>query len=153
MDIAFVSQFVDGRRVFRYVDADPVEGDEADVAGTLLEVGASDDLEDSYCLYVANGMLPGYLPDAAAHPVSDALSVTHALGIGTHLSVPIHLAGDRLYGTLCCFSRRVLPEVQEADLHALELLAGVISDYLEVLELGDEASHEHLDRVLGDPPS
>jgi GAF domain-containing protein len=153
MDVAFVSQFVDGRRVFRYVDAEPVTDDSGAHAPPILEVGEADDLEDSYCLYVVNGMLPGFLPDAADHRLSASLAATSELGIGTHLSVPIHLPGDRLYGTLCCFSRRVQPEVQDADLRALELLAGVIADYLEVLELGDEAPQEHLERLLRDPPS
>ena len=62
MEVAFVSEFCDGQRVFRYVDAQ--EG----VA--LVGVNGSDPVEDSYCQRVVDGRLPELLrrmPKAELH--------------------------------------------------------------------------------------
>jgi EAL domain-containing protein (putative c-di-GMP-specific phosphodiesterase class I) len=146
LEIAFVSQFIDGQRVFRYVDSD---------AGlSLVEVGGSDPVENSYCHYVALGALPGFLRDPAEHPVSARLPATAALGVGTHLSVPIRFSDGRVYGTFCSFGMQVRPDLQPRDLQTLEMLAGLVGDHLESLD-ADERDQAHrreqIFGVLADP--
>lgn len=61
MDIAFVSEFVKGRRLFRYVDA-------AAESATLVEDGQSHTLEETYCKRIVDGRLPHAIQDSALLP-------------------------------------------------------------------------------------
>ncbi|MDB5744102.1 MAG: hypothetical protein JWR68_2417 [Polaromonas sp.] len=96
MDVAFVSEFVAGQRVFRHVDAAP---EKAPIA-----VGGADPLERSWCQRVVDGRLPEYIPVVSADPASAELEKALPFRIGTHFSTPIVLKSGEIYGTLCCFS-------------------------------------------------
>ena len=146
LPIAFISEFMEGQRVFRYVDTD--------TGAALVEVGGSDPVEESYCYYVANGSLPEFLRDPMEHPVSASLPATAALGVGTHLSVPIRLPNGSVYGTFCCFSLEVDRRLAERDLEVVRMLAELATDYIAALE-AEESEHrsqlERIRRVLDDP--
>ncbi|MGZ5178884.1 MAG: GAF domain-containing protein [Ramlibacter sp.] len=120
MDVVFVSEFVDGQRLFRCVDAAEGEG------GAVVE-GNSDPLAQSYCLRVVDGRLPQAIPDAMASPEALALPATRAVGIGAHLSVPIVLRTGQVFGTLCCFSHQAHPALGSADAAALSAIAELIA--------------------------
>lgn len=139
LDVAFVSQFVDGQRVFRYLDAGP------DDAG--VEVGHGDPLEESYCHHVVRGSLPRFLSDPSEHPVSAALPVTSEVGVGTHLSVPIRFSDGRTYGTFCCFGLGVHDELDDRHADVLELLAELVSEHLEELDAEERAAQARRDRI------
>jgi hypothetical protein len=98
MDVAFVSQFADHRRVFRAVDTAP--------GFTPFEAGMSDPIEESWCQRVVEGRLPEHMEDAAPY-IASGQAPAAGFPIGTHLSTPVRLAGGAVYGTLCCFSRGV----------------------------------------------
>jgi len=70
LDVAFVSHLTDAQRIFRHVDAEDAQ--------CPVRPGGSDPREQSYCGAIVNGDLPEFLPDPAEHPVSAAMSVTHA---------------------------------------------------------------------------
>jgi EAL domain-containing protein (putative c-di-GMP-specific phosphodiesterase class I) len=143
LDVAFVGEFVQGERVFRYVDAAQQP--------CTVKVGASDALEESYCAYVADGRLPGFLRDPARHPVAAALPATRALPVGTHLSVPITFSDGRLYGTFCCFSHSVLDRLDQRDLAAVEMMATMVAGYLEERDLArrrHERRRRRVSRIL-----
>lgn len=118
MDVVFVSEFLDGRRVFRHVDV-PAQP-------PTVAVGGADPLEASWCQRVVDGRLPGYIPDAAVH-VARGDVTSAAFPIGTHLSVPIVLQDGRAFGTVCCFSFAVNPTVCEADLSLLQSVASILA--------------------------
>lgn len=120
MDVVFVSEFIGGRRLFRCVDAAEGEG------GTVAE-GASDPLEQSYCLQVVEGRLPRVIPDAMSSPEALAMPATRAARIGGHLSVPIVLRNGQVFGTLCCFSHQPQPSLGSADAAALSAIAELIA--------------------------
>lgn len=123
LDVAFVSEFRDGRRVYRHVDtADP---------GAAVREGGSDPLEETYCQRVVDGRLPGLVADTADEPEAARLAVTTDLPIGTFLGVPIRFSDGRLYGTFCGFSHAPEPGVRERDLGTVRLLAGLVGRYLE----------------------
>lgn len=146
LDLAFISQFIDGDRVFRYVDS--AEGT------SCVQAGGSDRLEESYCHYVVQGSLPGFLPDPTRHPVSAGLAATEALGVGTHLSVPIRFSDGRVYGTFCCFSLSVNDLLHARDLQTLQMLACLIADQLEALDADERAlrcRHDEITQLLVDP--
>lgn len=124
MEVAFVSRVGGGRRSFEYVDT---VGDFAPI-----RVGESHAIEDTYCGRVLDGRLPGLVVDAGVEPAVADLPVTRELGIGTHLSVPVH-TGTSVYGTLCCFSRKVMSDVSEAELDTLRMFADVVGKHLQPL--------------------
>lgn len=125
MDVVFVSQFVKGRRVFKYVDRAPGEPD-------TVRVGGSDPLEESYCLRVVDGRLPQMMRNAREHPVAAKLPATDLVGVGAHLSVPIVLQDGSVYGTLCCFSHQALNWLAERDVTTMRAIALLVARRLDV---------------------
>ena len=134
MDVAFLSEFTKGRRVFRYVDSPHPD--------QPVQPGGSDALEDSYCQRVVDGRLPELIPDAANIPAARELPVTSSLPVGAHLSVPIKLKDGRIYGTFCCFSFAPNQSLNHRDLGMMrvfaELAAEQIDRDLEELKLRTE---------------
>ncbi|MBE7368098.1 GAF domain-containing protein [Ramlibacter pallidus] len=124
MDVVFVSQFVEGSRVLRWVRT---------AAGVPVTVRSGDagPREESYCQKVVDGRLPQVIRDARAHPVSAAMPATQAVGVGAHLSVPIRLSDGTIYGTVCCFSHRPFPWLGERDAQTLRAVADVVARVLE----------------------
>ena len=123
MEVAFLSEFRDGRRLFRFVDSA--------LPGCPVSEGGGDPLDDTYCQRIVDGRLPALLPDAAANAEARKLAVTSALPVGAHVSVPVHLADGMLYGTFCCFSRRPDPSLTERDVAVLRAFADLAAQFLE----------------------
>lgn len=135
MDVVFVSEFVDGERVFRYVDRSQHE--------TVIRPGQSNPIEESVCLRVVDGRLPELIPDMAELP-KDSDVPPLPFRIGAHLSTPVVLAGGETYGTLCCFSTRPKPELQAHDLETLRLCAKLVARKIDMTTRR---------AGFGDPPS
>lgn len=114
MDVAFVSEFAGGRRIFRHVDA---------VEGAPIRGGDSTPAEEGYCQRIVDGRLPGLIPDTAAIPEAMALPVTQTMPVGAHLSVPIKLSDGRIYGTFCCFSFAADLSLNQRDLQIMRVFA------------------------------
>lgn len=123
MDVAFISEFVDGRRVFRYVDADDFS--------KAPQPDAGDPLEQTYCQRIVDGRMPELIIDTADNPEAGVLRVTAALSIGSYLGVPLRLADGVIYGTLCCYSHVPDHTLNDRDLGMLRVVAEVASDVIE----------------------
>jgi len=123
MDVAFITEFMEGERIFRHVDASM---DDAPV-----REGASAPLSQGYCQRVVDGRLPELIPDTADVPAALALPETHSIPIGAHLGVPIRLADGRIYGTFCCFSFQPDATLNERDLGMMRTLADLVGHQLE----------------------
>lgn len=139
MEVAFISEISDGRRYFRYVDAQEAIG--------LVRPGASDPAEDSYCLRVLDGRLPELMPNACLNLEALTLAATRELPVGAHLSVPIRLADGRVYGTLCCFSRAANETLTQRDLGMMHVFADMVADRIQADLLAREARHAMEDRI------
>lgn len=130
MEVAFVSEFTSGRRVFRFVDSQ--EGVE------IIRVGQGDPLDESYCQRVVDGRLPELITNAQLLPAACALPVTQALPVGAHVSVPIRLTGGSVFGTFCTFSRYGDDSLDERDLAMVRVFAdlagALISKHLDALD-------------------
>lgn len=141
MQIAFLSRFVDDRRVIEIVDAScPVP----------FAAGDSDASEDTYCQRIVDGRLPQAIPDTALNPEAAAMSVTTELSVGSHVGVPIVLADGTVYGTLCAYSASPRP-VDERDSAILLLVARSISQHLSPQRGGhggDANAKERLAQVI-----
>ena len=124
MDVAFVAEMVHDRRVLRVVSV-------AKETAAGLEVGRSDHLLDTYCMYVLQGRLPPVIRDmhASSHRAA-LLPITEQLGIGCYVSAPIVLPDGERFGTLCCFSRGARPDLVDEDGDALREVARVIGESL-----------------------
>ncbi|HET9460142.1 MAG TPA: EAL domain-containing protein [Sphingomicrobium sp.] len=143
MKVAFVSEFVGGRRVFRYVDCGTGE--------RLIEVGGSDPLEESYCHWVAEKKLPELIRDPAEHPFTRHLAATKAVPVGAHISVPIRLRDGELFGTFCCFSQEPDRSLTERDLATMHAFAQVAGAQIQVAIDGrreKEAKHTRIRAIL-----
>ena len=115
MNVAYVSEFVDGRSVFRAVDAPGLE--------ELAKVGDSHSLDDVYCRHILEGRLPELIPDTAANPITAAMPITQAAHIGSHMSVPIRLADGSTYGMFCCLGFEANQSLNERDLNMMKAFA------------------------------
>lgn len=123
MEVAFISEFRGGSRVFRHIEGNFVP--------MQIAVGDSDPLEDSYCQRVLDGRLPELIHDASLLPEALRLPATEALPIGAHLSVPLRFSDGRLYGTFCCFSTAPDGSLDERDLTTMRLFANFAGQLLE----------------------
>jgi GAF domain-containing protein len=124
MDIVFVSEFVEARRVIRWVDKAPDADDK-------IKVGQSNPLEETYCQRVVDGRLPLAIPDAHLMPEAAKLDVTKAHNIRSYLAVPIVLSNGRIFGTLCCISHQPRTALGKRQTDALRIVAERVAAELE----------------------
>lgn len=139
MDVGFVSEFSNGRRVFRHVES--ADGKQC------IDVGSSDPLDQSYCHWVVEGRLPQLIRDPADHPFARSLPATKAVPVGAHLSVPIRLRDGRVYGTFCCFSMAPDPSLTERDLSVLRAFAQVAQEQVQQCLDEEEDRQQKLGRI------
>ena len=143
MEVAFVSEFVNDQRIFRYVDSSWTK--------SPVQVGEGGPLDESYCQRVVDGRLPELINDAQANAVAAELPATFEIPVGAHMSVPIHLSDGSIYGTFCCFSRGVDTSLNMRDLSLMRVfadLAGKMIDRERHSIVNHRASMERVRRVL-----
>ncbi|MDM4764783.1 EAL domain-containing protein [Pelomonas sp. SE-A7] len=139
MDVAFISEFAEGRRVFRYLDsADP---------DPPIRVGGSDPLEESYCQRVVDGRLPELMRDACQNIEALTLPATLALNIGAHLSVPIRLKDGSVFGTFCCFCTRPNSALTQRDVATMRVFADILAGHFE-RELQQRSSADQMEQRI-----
>ena len=109
IDVVFVSEFVEGQRVFRFVDSN---------GSAPMAPGDSSPLEQGYCKLVVDGRMPEFVKDVAKLLATVGLPAT-SVSVGAHLSTPIVLTDGQAYGTLCCFSAAPNEALRPRDLTAL----------------------------------
>ena len=130
MQVAYVSEFVGDRTVFREVDAPGLEA--------LVKVGDSHSLDEVYCRHILEGRLPELIPDTSMEPLAKSMPITAASHIGCHVSVPIRLPDGRPYGMFCCIGFEANPSLNARDLQTMrafaDLAAFEINRDLAVLE-------------------
>lgn len=115
LQVAYVSEFVDGQSVFREVDAPGLED--------LIKPGDSRSLDDVYCRHILAGRLPELIPDTAREPVAMAMPITAAVPIGAHVSVPIRLSDGEVYGMFCCLGPNPDTSLNRRDLQMMRAFA------------------------------
>ncbi|NEX59961.1 diguanylate cyclase [Noviherbaspirillum galbum] len=120
MDVAFISKFEEGRRVFEQVDP-PVNS-------ALIQQGNSDPLEETFCQRVVDGRLPECLPDAMANSEASSLPATREIPVRAHLSVPLLRKDGSVYGTLCCFSHAPDMSLNERDVDMLRVMSVMLNE-------------------------
>jgi EAL domain-containing protein (putative c-di-GMP-specific phosphodiesterase class I) len=123
MEVAFISQFTHGRRVFKYIDnAKDID---------IIQVGASDPLDESYCQRVVDGRLPELIHNAQLLDAANELAATKLVPVGGHLSVPIYLTDGKLFGTYCTFCRHARMDLNDRDHALIRVFADITASLIE----------------------
>jgi EAL domain-containing protein (putative c-di-GMP-specific phosphodiesterase class I) len=117
MEVAYLSEFVGEETVFRAVSAPGLEA--------LIAPGDARPLDSVYCRHILAGRLPRLIRDTAAEPVAEAMEITRAVPIGSHVSVPVLRDDGSVYGMFCCLSPRPNPSLTDRDLEVMELFAAI----------------------------
>lgn len=145
MEVAYVSEFVGNRTVFREVDAPGLEH--------LLKVGDSYSLDDAYCRHILEGRLPNVMSDTSKFPLAASMPLTSAVPIGKHVSVPLKLADGEVYGMFCCLGPQADDSLNDRDLQTMkvfaEFAAHEVRRDLEVRRAND-AKSERILKVMTD---
>lgn len=115
MEVAYVSEFMGDRTVFREVDAPGLEA--------LIKVGDSQSLNDVYCRHILAGRLPSLMPDTSAVPFARALPITAGVPIGKHMSIPLRMADGTVYGMFCCLGPAPDASLNPRDLNTMNVFA------------------------------
>lgn len=139
MDVAYVSEFVGDRSVFREVDAPGLDD--------LIKVGESKSLDDVYCRHILAGTLPELIPDTSANAFAAALPITRAVPIGAHLSVPIRLSDGTCYGMFCCLSLHADPSLNARDHNMMTAFAELAAFEIGREVEAEQKAHEKLARI------
>jgi GAF domain-containing protein len=123
MDVVFVAQFVNGKRLVRNVASAP--GDRCAVFA-----GQADPLEATYCQRVLDGRLPPTLADARDNPEAARLPMTSRSDIRAHLIAPIVTRDGRVFGTVCAYAHQPRMKLDEP-LAVLKSVARALARALE----------------------
>ena len=139
MEIAYLSEFVDGKSVFRAVDAPGLE--------TLIKPGDQRSLDEVYCLHICDGTLPQLMPDTSAFPVAAAMPITNAVPIGAHVSVPIEREDGSQYGMFCCLSPTPNVSLNDRDLNVARMFARLAQREVQNVLVARRIADEALSRI------
>jgi hypothetical protein len=128
LEVVFVSELVDGQRVFRFVESGGLP--------TRVQPGLSAPLAQTICQRILDGRMPNLVPDVEAVRRAQGLPDSFE-GMGTHIGVPVRHADGRLYGMLCGFNRTGLTDLGEKDVKRLEVAAKAAAQLLARAEGGE----------------
>ena len=128
MDIAWLSEFVDGQQ--------HVHAASGDLAPMNVHPGMTASLEDSFCVRVLTGQLPPVITDAARSSRTRDLPVTEQLSIGSYVGAPVRTGSGEAVGMLCALSPGQSPHLDQESARHLEFLAQLISDHISGAEPG-----------------
>ena len=129
LEVVFVGQFMEGKRVFRHIAA---QTDDA-----IIRRGQSHPLDESICQRIVDGRMRSLVPDVTAVRAENKLPAYYD-GVGAHIGVPVRFSDGRLYGVLCGFSFERRPKLDERDVRRLEMTAKAVARLLAQAE-GHEA--------------
>ena len=145
MDVAFVSrQIGTTHRIFTHVAAR---------GASPLNSGDHNPNENSLCWLVIQGKLPERVTDTSLYEDAACLPITDAANVRAHFSVPLRRRDGRVHGSLCCFSYRPRPDIEERDMQMIRSVAAIVSDQIEsrieLEERGENAALE-ISRLIWD---
>jgi GAF domain-containing protein len=124
MDIAFVAELVDGKKIYR-------ELDRAEDSTVSVQPSASAPLETTLCQRVVDGRAPEVVQDVQSHPHLTELAAVRAMNIGAYISTPVILRNGTVYGTLCCISHTPRSALGSRQVDSLRYVAGIVAAELE----------------------
>ena len=139
MEAAFIAEVAGGRRTIRVLDGDG--------AAFGLEVDEDIPVQGTYCQRLLEGRLPSMIPDVRNDPRARDLVAPEISSIGAWVGVPVRGADGRVYGTLCCLSRRADSALARRDLSVMRLLARLAGSHLSGPGHAAEVRRETVARI------
>jgi EAL domain-containing protein (putative c-di-GMP-specific phosphodiesterase class I) len=121
MEAAFVAEVSDDRRMIRVLDGDGAS------FGLEIDVGA--DVPGALWRAMRDGIARSSTPDPR-WGAGAAGSPEEGTDAPSWVGVPIMRPDGRLYGTLCCLSRRADPGLARRDLSVMRMLARLVGSHL-----------------------
>lgn len=134
MDVAFIAEFCEGHRVFRYIDAS------AD--SPPVKPGDGDPIEHTYCQRVVNGQLPDIIFDVSSLPPHEQLAVAEDYKIRSYLCVPITFRDGRIYGSLGCIGHQPNWQINQQDIQLMSAMAEVYGEWFNAREKIQDRQHD-----------
>ena len=131
MDVAFIAEFSEGKRIFRYIDASE--------ESPPVKPGDGDPIEHTYCQRVINGQLPDIIFDISSLPPHEQLAVAEDYKIRSYLCVPITFADGRIYGSLGCIGHQPNWQINQQDIQLMSAMAEVYGQWFNA----QERIHDH----------
>lgn len=141
MDVAFLSEWRDGRQIFRSLDGSAASFGLRHNEGSLLS--------ESYCQRVVDGRMPNAVADVRAEPAVRDLPVTTRRRIGAYVGVPVVLSDGSQYGMLCGMSHETEPTLNQRDVRFLSVLASLVADEVEAAAAAHDEHHALRERISG----
>lgn len=146
MDVAFVSRQIGAtHRIFTHVAAR---------GGAPLASGDHNPNDNSLCWLVIQGKLPERVADTSHYEAAACLPITDTANVRSHFSVPLRRRNGAVHGSLCCFSYRPRPDIEECDMQMIRSVAAIISDqiegHIEREERGEDAAEEIANLIIDD---
>ncbi|MEM7471883.1 MAG: EAL domain-containing protein [Pseudomonadota bacterium] len=120
MEAAYLSEFIGDDLVFRAVDAPGFED--------LASPGKSLPLNQVYCEHILAGRLPEIIKDTQDIALAKTIPITDAVGIRSHVSVPIKRRDGSTYGMFCVLSRSPKADLNTRDLEVMRAFADISAD-------------------------
>lgn len=114
LEVIFVGEFVEGRRVFRHIAARD--------GNAIIKIGESHPIDETACLRILDGRMPRLVHSVARIRVQQGLPDYYD-ALGAHIGVPLRCADGRYYGMLCGFSFGPCEQIKERDVRRLEIAA------------------------------
>lgn len=109
---------------------------------------------DSFCSRMSRGEGPRIAPRSRDIAAYTEAAINESLSIGAYVGVPLRHPDGRLFGTMCAIDPAEQPQVSEADLPLIELLARLLSTIL-AHDIDSAQSREEISKArsesLSDP--
>jgi GAF domain-containing protein len=86
-------------------------------------------LEETYCVRMLRGEMPGAVPDTRAEPAVRDLAATGI--IGAYAGAPVKLPDGSVHGTICCVSAEPMPGLGAEELRFMQVLADMVAGRLD----------------------
>ena len=133
LDQIVVGRFEDGRHRIVSAAAGP---------GVPSQAGLAETAAGSLARLVADGSVPGAIPDVRLVPELATMKMVLELGMRTCVGVPLRHPDGTLFGMIGGYSRVVVADVGARDLAILHVLAQQVDDFLAEKDRADVDSRK-----------
>lgn len=124
MEMAYLSEFVGDKLVFRVVDAPGFED--------VISVGDTMSVSETYCQHIIEGRLPELIPDTNDVPFAQSFAITKSFPIRSYISIPVRRCDGTAYGMFCCLSRKPRPSLNMRDHEVMRAFASFSADQVNL---------------------
>lgn len=138
MPVSFLAEYDEGKVVYRRVWGPPE---------TPIAVGDAENMEDTICHLVAEGLLPNVVPDLLDVPSVADSPVVRRTGARAFVGAPVRFTDGTLYGFMGAFGLAPDPDLRDRDGEFVKVVASFVSNFLERLARDVRRDSDKVDRI------